>query len=357
MDIRKYIKELLFLHDCVIVPGFGGFITNYQSSEIQRFKNVVYPPSKSLLFNRRLTTNDGILVSHIASQEKIDYRAAEETVRQAAGAWNRLIDSKGMLLFPDIGKIYINSSNALVFLPELRKNYLTETFGLKPIAYHIPETKSAKIIEMERKKNPPLEETESGEEQPKSNTGKWIAIAAAAVILLLLIPQLFLQNMLPENLRVQQLNVMQFFTDSAAVAEKPEAKKTAIEPVSGSLSAEAENTSGVTTEDTTGAFSEETTGETTSPASSPEIIETNENIESLPSTGNFYVVFGEKEFMSDAVRLKKQLDSEHGKTFEIFSTENGYSVGLRAGESREQAVASLGIFRSGNSDLKVVIRE
>lgn len=348
MDIRKHIKELLFLHDCVIIPGFGGFVTNYQSAEIQRFKNVIYPPSKSLMFNKRLRTNDGILVNHIAKQEKIDYRTAEEKVRQSADTWNRLIDGKGMLLFPDIGKLYINSSNTLVFLPELRKNYLTETFGLKPIAYSLPEPKSAKIIEMERKKNAPVEETESGEEQPKSNTGKWVAAAAAAVILLLLIPQLFLQNMLPENLRIQQLNVMHFFTDSAAVAEKAETKKEAIEPESGALPTETDSASAETSFET----SEEPVVETTEETAEPQ-----RSLESLPTSGNFYIVFDETDFMSDAVRLKKQLDSEHGKTFEIFSSESGYSVGLRAGESQEQAEASLGYFRSGNSDLKVVIRE
>lgn len=351
MDIRKYIKELLFLHDCVIIPGFGGFVTSYQSSEIQRFKNVVYPPSKSLLFNRRLQTNDGILVNHIAQQEKIDYRTAEEKVRQSCETWNRLIDNKGMLLFPDIGKLYINSSSALVFLPELRKNYLMDTFGLKPIAYHAnTDSTSSKIIKMERKK-PQVEETESGEEQqPKSNTGRWVALAAAAVVLLLLIPQLFLQNMLPQNMRIQQLNVMQFLNpDSASVTETTKAKKEAIEPETSAKQSATDSASADAASETSTEPIAETTEETAEPK---------QNLESLSSTGNFYIVFGESDFISDAIRLKKQLDSEHGKTFEIFSASDGnYVVGLKAGESQEQAEASLGYFRSSNSDLKVMVRE
>jgi hypothetical protein len=30
MDITFYLVELLRLHDCVIVPDLGGFVTNYQ---------------------------------------------------------------------------------------------------------------------------------------------------------------------------------------------------------------------------------------------------------------------------------------------------------------------------------------
>jgi len=347
VDIRKYIKELLFLHDCVIIPGFGGFVTNYQSSEIQRFKNVIYPPSKSLLFNKRLQTNDGILVNHIAQQEKLDYKTAEEKVRQFSESWNRLIDNKGMLLFPDIGKLYINSSSALVFLPELRKNYLPETFGLKPIAYHInTDSNSAKIIKMERKKTAPVEETASGDEQqPKSNTGKWVALAAAAVILLLLIPQLFLQNMLPENMRIQQLNVMPFLSPDSLDNADTEVK---FKP----LTSEPESTSVADTSST-----EETLEDYSEAIPAEENTEPAKTTASLPSTGNFYIVFSESDFISDAIRMKKQLDAEHGKTFEIFSKDDSYVVGLRAGESQEQAEASLGYFRSGNPDLKVVVRE
>ena len=29
--VEHYISELLFLHDCVILPNFGGFVGNAQS--------------------------------------------------------------------------------------------------------------------------------------------------------------------------------------------------------------------------------------------------------------------------------------------------------------------------------------
>ncbi|MEC8853074.1 MAG: SPOR domain-containing protein, partial [Bacteroidota bacterium] len=32
--IEHYISDLLYLHDCVIIPGFGGFVGNKKSAFI-----------------------------------------------------------------------------------------------------------------------------------------------------------------------------------------------------------------------------------------------------------------------------------------------------------------------------------
>jgi hypothetical protein len=33
MNVALFIEELLWEHDCVVVPGWGGFIANYQSAK------------------------------------------------------------------------------------------------------------------------------------------------------------------------------------------------------------------------------------------------------------------------------------------------------------------------------------
>ena len=72
----EYISDLLFLHDCVIIPDFGGFICNYKSAYIDDESGLICPPSKDILFNRNLTHNDGLLVSWIAGKENISYEKA-----------------------------------------------------------------------------------------------------------------------------------------------------------------------------------------------------------------------------------------------------------------------------------------
>ena len=39
MDITKYISDLLYRYDCVIIPGFGGFITNKIGAKLDEKKH------------------------------------------------------------------------------------------------------------------------------------------------------------------------------------------------------------------------------------------------------------------------------------------------------------------------------
>jgi len=76
VEINQYIKELLFLNDCVIIPEFGGFITNYKPASI--VNNQFFPPAKEIAFNNKLISNDGLLVNYIADIEGINYFEAKQ---------------------------------------------------------------------------------------------------------------------------------------------------------------------------------------------------------------------------------------------------------------------------------------
>ncbi|MBK8367638.1 MAG: hypothetical protein IPL10_09520 [Bacteroidetes bacterium] len=51
-QITHLIAELLFKHDCVIVPNFGGFVARNYNSNFSKGSNVLYPQSKHILFNK-----------------------------------------------------------------------------------------------------------------------------------------------------------------------------------------------------------------------------------------------------------------------------------------------------------------
>ena len=73
VDITAFIRELLFGHDCVIVPGFGGFIGNYTPAKIDKNTGTFYPPVKQISFNRNLNHNDGLLIGRISVSSGINY--------------------------------------------------------------------------------------------------------------------------------------------------------------------------------------------------------------------------------------------------------------------------------------------
>ena len=62
MNLINHISELLYDHNCVIIPGFGGFITNYKSADFDHQNNVVLPARKVVAFNQSLVENDGLLI-------------------------------------------------------------------------------------------------------------------------------------------------------------------------------------------------------------------------------------------------------------------------------------------------------
>lgn len=129
MAIANYIQELLYRYDCVIVPNFGGFVTNRISAQIDESTHTFYPPSKQLGFNHHLTHNDGLLANYIASSENISFEQANTKISELVTSWNSLVKSE-TLTIDAIGSFSLNTQNHLIFEPIADINYLTASFGL-----------------------------------------------------------------------------------------------------------------------------------------------------------------------------------------------------------------------------------
>lgn len=129
MTIANYIKDLLYRYDCVIVPNFGGFVTNRISARINTDSNTFYPPTKEVGFNSHLTHNDGLLANYIASVENISFEKANATILETVSEWNTAIKTEAVVL-ENVGSFSLNEKNQLIFSPTNTINYLTSSFGL-----------------------------------------------------------------------------------------------------------------------------------------------------------------------------------------------------------------------------------
>lgn len=145
-DLNKYISNLLFIHDCVILPGFGGFVTNYHDAEHEKLSNTFHPPKKDILFNRNLTYNDGLLINYISKNLKIDYKSAELVVQnEVQNIWLKLED-KNEICFEGIGTFLVDKDQNIVFEPASGGNFLADSYGLSsfrfpPLNYEKPKSK------------------------------------------------------------------------------------------------------------------------------------------------------------------------------------------------------------------------
>ncbi len=134
MKIDQYISQLLYRYQCVTVPGFGAFLTEIQSAQLQEGSHSFYPPKKLVSFNSYLKNNDGLLANHIAQAEKMSYEIAVTVIQNEVNSWKNKLQEKGSISLKNIGELTLNAEKSLVFVPADQVNYLTSSFGLSTFA-------------------------------------------------------------------------------------------------------------------------------------------------------------------------------------------------------------------------------
>jgi len=130
MDIVKYINKLLLKHNCVIVPGLGGFVANYISAKIHPINHTFSPPSKEIVFNAGLKYNDALLASYIADELNINYSSALEFIEiQVNQLYKQLVKQKQIEL-PELGLLSIDNHGNISFKTENNYSFFAGSFGL-----------------------------------------------------------------------------------------------------------------------------------------------------------------------------------------------------------------------------------
>lgn len=130
MKIAKYVGDLLFDYECVVVPGLGGFLTSDRNASINQVTHHFKPPFRNVTFNVHLRANDGLLVNHIAQQEDISYKAAKQKVDQFVHICHRALEEGKRINFKGVGSIYRDKNSYIVFEQDTSVNYNPDTFGL-----------------------------------------------------------------------------------------------------------------------------------------------------------------------------------------------------------------------------------
>ncbi len=134
MELKRYITKLLQEHNCVIIPEFGGFIANYKSATIDHQSNRILPPSKSILFNAKLTTNDGLLGNSIVNQEKITYPEAIGFIAKEVDFWQKELNKGQRIDLGEIGFLF-KDNERIVFEQSRELNLLLNAYGLGSVNF------------------------------------------------------------------------------------------------------------------------------------------------------------------------------------------------------------------------------
>lgn len=178
MTLAKYISDLLYRYECVIIPNFGGFITNNISAKVNHFTHTFYAPSKELSFNSHLTNNDGLLANYISTCQNISYEKALSFIDTELNDWKTTL-AYDELELENIGSLNLTKEGAMVFEPNSSVNYLTSSFGLS--SYVSPAVKRITYKEKVRALETIAPVLPS--EENKRKTPAFIKYAATAAII------------------------------------------------------------------------------------------------------------------------------------------------------------------------------
>lgn len=133
--IEHIIGELLLRHNCVIVPSFGGFVAKRASATIDYTTGVMQPPKKSILFNRQLINNDGLLIAECAVKNGLNYTAAEQSVQEMVDGWKSALNRGERVSIDKVGFLYFDAEKNLCFEQDRFFNLLLESYGLGKVHF------------------------------------------------------------------------------------------------------------------------------------------------------------------------------------------------------------------------------
>lgn len=134
-DLTVTIKGLLFRHDCVIIPAFGGFILNYVPAVIDKATGIFHPPARRVSFNRNLTHNDGLLIGSVSRENGVNYGEARDIVDKFVTELKKVLLRGGEVEFDQIGVFRTNQEGGIQFEPDRNANYNLGSFGMESFRY------------------------------------------------------------------------------------------------------------------------------------------------------------------------------------------------------------------------------
>lgn len=215
VKVSKHIKDLLLLHDCVTIPGFGGFIGATQGAVIDASAKQILPPGKKVSFNRQLQSNDGVLIQHLANQYNISYHDAELSVVHFVKNSIAVLAQGGEVLFPEVGTVSANNEGNWVFLRNMAMVSDISTFGLMPTSYSqtygMPHKQPAKVAAL------------AGSNSTKSRSNSYAWQVAASVMVIALLGVLMATNVYIKPLALNNLGIVDFSllrtSDEATLSE------------------------------------------------------------------------------------------------------------------------------------------
>ncbi|MCS6819901.1 MAG: SPOR domain-containing protein [Chitinophagales bacterium] len=203
MSIASLICELLQEHDCVIVPGLGGFIVHRKKATISE-DGSIYPPEKTFSFNIRLNVNDGLLIHELSRRENISFKEAKAAVDSFVNTALALLQQKEYVYLGRLGTLSADAEGNIQFNYNKQTFDFDEFFGLVPVKANTIRKQELSAHHVA----PCLEEKEEKPKRAKTKQRRFfVGYAAAAILLLAIITSLVFHFLLPRPAHINNASL------------------------------------------------------------------------------------------------------------------------------------------------------
>lgn len=130
IELSRHIESLMLKHDCVIVPGLGGFVTQYVPARRIADEQLFLPPYRSVGFNQQLTLNDGLLVQSYMQAYDTNYPETIKLINEAVHQLKEELQEKGEYNLSGIGRLTLGMGGLYNFTPCEAGVLSPELYGL-----------------------------------------------------------------------------------------------------------------------------------------------------------------------------------------------------------------------------------
>ena len=118
-EVMRLLPGLFWDHDCVMLPGLGGFVCNSRSAWYDESKCQIVPPSRDVHFNPRLTSNDGVVANELMSRHGLSYAQAQQAVDALILAIQQDLKGGNTVELPGLGRLYFETDGQLRFMADV----------------------------------------------------------------------------------------------------------------------------------------------------------------------------------------------------------------------------------------------
>lgn len=139
LRIITHIERLLLVHDCVIVPKFGGFVLQTVSAVCNGEEHLFSPQRKEIVFNITLQHNDGLLSESYMQMYGVNYRKAQLMLEEDVDDMKVALQEEKRLSFGLLGSFSLGQEGQMIFHPGESDAFSVCSYGLA--AFNFPQLK------------------------------------------------------------------------------------------------------------------------------------------------------------------------------------------------------------------------